>query len=125
METDGPQLGEIGVIRQHGPDPSWAGESLRFRKTRRLRRRHEHGHGVPCDRGGGGGVEGGGSGSGGVWVEWWWLFPRVRRFLGECSTIHSPPALFFFLMEIISRTLIPFFSPESVHSGSASRDDCD
>ena len=42
--------------------------------------------------------------------------------LGECSTIHSPPALFFFFfeVEINCRTLIPFFMPGSVHSGSAS-----
>ena len=23
---------------------------------------------------------------------WWWLFPRLRVFLGECSAIYSPPA---------------------------------
>ena len=55
------------------------------------------------------------------------LFPRLRGFWGECSTIHSPPTLFFFFffkVEINSRTLIPVFKTESVHSGSASRDDC-
>ena len=31
----------------------------------------------------------------------------------------------FFEVEISSRTLIPPFSPGSVHSGSASGDDCD
>ena len=37
---------------------------------------------TPLTRHGGGGV--------------WFLFPRLRGFLGECSTIHSPPSLFFF-----------------------------
>ena len=27
---------------------------------------------------------------------WWWHFPRLRGFWGECSTVHSPPAFFFF-----------------------------
>ena len=38
---------------------------------------------------------------------------------------HSFPAcaLFFFEVEISSRTLIPLFMPGSVHSGSASLDD--
>ena len=43
---------------------------------------------------------------------------------------HSFPAcvlfsfsFLFFKVEISSRTLIPVFMPESVHSGSASRDD--
>ena len=45
---------------------------------------------------------------------------------GECSTIQSPPALiFFFKVEISLRTLIPLLRPGSVHSGSASLDDCD
>ena len=60
----------------------------------------------------------------------WWLFPRLRGFLGECSTTHSPPAFsclfvfcwffffFFFELEISLHTLIPLFRPESVHSGS-------
>ena len=49
-------------------------------------------------------------------------FPSFARILGECWTIHSPPALFFFFFEeeIRSRTLIPLFRPGSVHSGSAS-----
>ena len=56
-------------------------------------------------------------------------FPSLARILGECSTIHSPPALFsfcfcFFEVEISSRTLIPLFRPGSVLSGSASWDDC-
>ena len=39
---------------------------------------------------------------------------------GECSTIHSSPAFFFFFfkVEISSRTLIALFMPGSVHSGS-------
>ena len=55
-------------------------------------------------------------------------FPSRARSLGECLTIHSLPALFFFLffkVEISSRKLIPLFRPGSVHSGSASLDDCD
>ena len=48
-------------------------------------------------------------------------FSSLARSLVECSTIHTPPALFFFFynlfMEISSRTLIPVFRPESVHSG--------
>ena len=46
----------------------------------------------------------------------------LAKILGECSTIHSPPALFFFFfrVEISSRTLIPLFSPGSVHRGSVS-----
>ena len=48
-------------------------------------------------------------------------FSSLARILGECSTIHSLPALFFFfLVEISSRILIPLFMPESVQSGSAS-----
>ena len=43
--------------------------------------------------------------------------------LGECSTIQSPPAFFFFL-KIRSRTLIPLFMSGSVHSDSVSWDDC-
>ena len=38
---------------------------------------------------------------------------------------HSFPAhVFFFKVEISSRTIIPLFMPGSVHSGSASSDDC-
>ena len=42
------------------------------------------------------------------------LFPACAVFL-----------LFFFKVEISSRTLIPLFRPGSVHGGSASWDDCD
>ena len=48
----------------------------------------------------------------------------LTRILGKCSPIHSPSALFFFFkVEISLRSLIPFFMPGSVHSGSASWDD--
>ena len=51
------------------------------------------------------------------------LFSPVR-ILGECLIIHSPHALLFlflfFKVDISSRTLIPLFTPGSVHSGSAS-----
>ena len=56
------------------------------------------------DFGGGGGGGGGG------------FFLACYDF-GECSTIHSPHALFF-EVEISSSTLIPPFKPGSVHSGS-------
>ena len=36
----------------------------------------------------------------------------------------APPPLLFFEVEINSRTIIPLFMPGSVHSGSASWDDC-
>ena len=53
-------------------------------------------------------------------------FSSLARTLGECSTIHSPPELFYyFKLDINSRTLIPPFSPGSVHKSSASSDDCD
>ena len=50
-------------------------------------------------------------------------FSALTRIFGECSTIHSPPALFFVFLsevEIRSRTLILLLGPGSVHSGSAS-----
>ena len=46
-------------------------------------------------------------------------FSSLARSFGECSTIHSPPALFLFEVEISSRALILYFMP-----GSASCDDC-
>ena len=56
-------------------------------------------------------------------------FSSLARIWGECSTIHSLPALFFpfffsffFKVEISSRTLIPLCTPGSVHSGPASWD---
>ena len=56
-------------------------------------------------------------------------FSSSARIWGECSTIHSLPALFvlfcFVEVEISSRTLIPLFRPGSVHSGLASGEDCD
>ena len=48
------------------------------------------------------------------------------RILGECSTMHSRLCYFLFIFKVgfSSRTLIPLFMPKSVHSGSASGDDC-
>ena len=37
--------------------------------------------------------------------------------LGEFLTLHSPPAFFFFLVEVCSRVLIPLFKQGLVHSG--------
>ena len=54
-------------------------------------------------------------------------FSSLARILGECLTINSPPALVkkkLFKVEISSRTLIPLIRPGSVHSNSASWDDC-
>ena len=54
-------------------------------------------------------------------------FSSLAWTLGEGSTIHSSPVLFFFFffeVEISSRTLIPLFMPGSVHSSSASLNDC-
>ena len=54
-------------------------------------------------------------------------FSSLARILGECSTIHSPLALFFFSffkLDFSSCTLIPLFMPGSVHSGSVTWDDC-
>ena len=52
---------------------------------------------------GGGGGGGGGGGRG--------FFPPLANILGDCSTIHSPPAFFIFILkvEINSCTLIPLF----------------
>ena len=46
-------------------------------------------------------------------------FSSHAKILGECSTIHSLPGLFF-KVEISSRKLIPLFRSGSVHSGSVS-----
>ena len=51
---------------------------------------------------------------------WWWLFAHLPGFWGKVPSIRSPPAPFFFKVEISSRTLIQLFRPKSVHSGSAS-----
>ena len=56
---------------------------------------------------------------------WWWLFPRVRGF--EDNVRQFIPRLRFkkkIKVEISSRTLISLFRTETVHSGSASWDDC-
>ena len=61
---------------------------------------------------------------GGTW--WWWLFSSCARILGKCLTIIPHLRFFlFFKVEISLRRLIPLFRPWSVHSGSASWDDCD
>ena len=46
-------------------------------------------------------------------------FSLLAMILGECLTIHSPPAPFL-KVEISLRILIPLFIPGSVHSGSTS-----
>ena len=53
-------------------------------------------------------------------------FSSYERILGEGLMHYSEPVSFFFLfkMEISSCTLIPLLRPASVHSGSASWDDC-
>ena len=61
-------------------------------------------------------------------------FSSLARIWGETLTIHSQPALVFVLLlffvvvffevEISSCTLIPLFMPGSVHSGSASWNNC-
>ena len=51
-------------------------------------------------------------------------FCMLARILGECLTIHSPPVPFFSLSGDYSCTLIPLFRPGSIHSGSASWDNC-
>ena len=53
----------------------------------------------------------------------WWLFSLVRGIWENFPQFISPPGLFllfFFKVEISMRTLIPLFTPGSVHSGSAS-----
>ena len=45
--------------------------------------------------------------------------------LGSMFDNSLPACAFFFNVEISSRTLISLFRPGSVHSGSASSDDCD
>ena len=47
-------------------------------------------------------------------------FSSLARIWGVCSTMHSPPELFFFEVEISSRTLITLFMPGSIHNGSES-----
>ena len=45
--------------------------------------------------------------------------------LGRMFDRSVPTCIFFFKAEISLSTLIPLFTPELVHSGSASYDDCD
>ena len=53
-------------------------------------------------------------------------FSSLSRTLGDGLKIHSPPALYYYFLEVeISLcTPIPLCRPGSVHSGSASWDDC-
>ena len=51
-------------------------------------------------------------------------FSSLARILGKCLTIPCLRFFFFFKVAVSSRRLIPFFMPGSVHSGSASWDDC-
>ena len=56
---------------------------------------------------------------------WWWLFPCVRKFWENVRQFIPRLCYFFFCkVEMRSRTLIPLRRPKSVHSGSASWDDC-
>ena len=59
-------------------------------------------------------------------VTQWWLSSCAMVF-GRMFDNSFPACAFFFFfkVEISSRTLIPPFKPGSVHSGSASREDCD
>ena len=52
-------------------------------------------------------------------------FFLVCKNLGGMFSNSFPACTFFFKVEISLRTLIPLFMPGSVHSGSASWDDCD
>ena len=52
-------------------------------------------------------------------------FSSRARIWGEYSTIHSPPAIFFLKWRLAREKFFPLFRPGSVHSGSASLDDCD
>ena len=61
---------------------------------------------------------------------WWWLFSHLPGFWGNVrpfiSCLHFKFFFVFFLIEveISSCTLIPLLRPGSVHSGSASWDNC-
>ena len=59
-----------------------------------------------------------------VGLSWLVAISSIATILGVGSTILSPPAIFFFKVRISSRTQFPLFRPVSVHSGSASLDDC-
>ena len=58
-----------------------------------------------------------------IFIRFLVAFSPLARIWGECLTMHSLPALFF-KVEISPHTLIPLIRPKSVHSGSASWDDC-
>ena len=58
---------------------------------------------------------------------WWWLFPHFCEDFWRMFNHPFPACIFFFFffkVEISSHTLIPLFMPGSVHSSSASWDDC-
>ena len=62
-------------------------------------------------------------------AHWWWswLFLACEEFGRMVDNLFPACAfffLFFFKVEIRSRTLIPLLRPGSIHSGSASSDDC-
>ena len=51
----------------------------------------------------------------------------LARIWGECLTIYSPPALFFFFFKVeisLHKLILLFIMPVSVHSGSVSWDKC-
>ena len=58
-----------------------------------------------------------------LWLWRWLFFPLACENFGRMFH-HSFLACAVFKMEISARTLIPLFMPGSVHSGSASRNDC-
>ena len=51
-------------------------------------------------------------------------FSRLRGSWENVRLFIPSQHIFFFKVEISSCTLIPLFMPGTVHSGSASRDDC-
>ena len=55
----------------------------------------------------------------------WWPFPRVQGLGENVQQFITHLRFFFFKVEISLCTLIPLFRPGSVHSGSASWDECD
>ena len=59
---------------------------------------------------------------------WWWIFPSLWGFWDNVwpfiPCLHFVLVVVLFKVEISLRTLIPLFSPVSVHSGSANWVDC-
>ena len=60
------------------------------------------------------------------WTMWWWLSPRWRGIFENVRPFISSLrfCFCFYLLEISSYTQISLFIPGSVHSGSASWNDC-